>query len=251
MRKRLTFCSAAILALALLGGLGSGSVQAGFITYEISVNTSSLSGESGFLDFQFNPGPIVNGNGALPASATITSFQTIGGAILPLSNPPIGNASGSLSNTLTLDNGTVLNDFTQDFLYGSSFSFDLTLSQPLDDPNGTVGSSFALTLFDSLFNSQLTTDPNGSVLTVNLNPDGTTFRGDIRSEFDERYTGSHGHPGQCRPHAFVAGLAYLRVTGWVTCLASLTACKSSGITSVPRRSGGRFVSPSDYALRAW
>jgi hypothetical protein len=69
MRKQATFCTAAVLALVLFEGLGSKSIRADFITYDITVNTSSLSGQGGNLDFQFNPG---NGS-ALGATVTITN----------------------------------------------------------------------------------------------------------------------------------------------------------------------------------
>ena len=52
----------------------------------------------------------------------------------------------------------------------------MTLSGPaLDSPGGSSGSSFALSLYDADGRTPLlTTDPNGSVLTVNLNVSGTT-----------------------------------------------------------------------------
>jgi hypothetical protein len=77
---------------------------------------------------------------------------------------------------LTLDNGTAFNDLFQGFTYGSSFGFDLTLSGPAVGGTGaSVGSSFALSLLDATgITPLLTTDPNGSVLTINVNPDGST-----------------------------------------------------------------------------
>ena len=73
-------------------------------------------------------------------------------------------------------NDTAYNDAFQGFTYGSSFSFGLTLSGlALTNPGGQFGSSFALSLYDAAgVTPLLTTDPNGSVLTVNLNAPGTT-----------------------------------------------------------------------------
>jgi len=141
------------------------------VTYQVSVNTSALDGQSGNLDFQFNPG----GLGSEPATATVTNFQTLAG-ILSQAAMLTGDASGSLPGTLTLNNGTAYNDVFQKFSYGSSFDFALTLSGPaLDSPGGSSGSSFALSLYDAAgLTPLLTTDPNGSVLTVNLNVSGTT-----------------------------------------------------------------------------
>ncbi len=170
MRMRLTSCIAA-LALLSTGITGSSSVRAGSVTYQVSVDTSATGGQAGNLDFEFNPG----GLGVEAATATVTNFQTIGGV---LSQPAIltGDAIGSLPGTLTLDNGTAFNDVFQGFTYGSGFSFTLTLSgMALDSPGGTFGSAFAVSLYDAAGVTPLiTTDPNGSVLTVELNADGTT-----------------------------------------------------------------------------
>jgi hypothetical protein len=37
----------------------SGAVSAAPITYDVTVNTSSITGTTGSLDFNFNPGPLV------------------------------------------------------------------------------------------------------------------------------------------------------------------------------------------------
>jgi hypothetical protein len=126
--------------------------------------------QSGFLDFQFNPGD----SSAETATASVTLFQTVGGT---LSQPAVltGDASGSLPGALTLDNGTAFNDAFQGFTFGDRFGFTLTLSGPaIDSPGGTAGSTFALSLYaaDGV-TPLLTTDPNGSVATIDLNPNGT------------------------------------------------------------------------------
>jgi len=168
MYKRQSICPAALVFL-LLTAFGPGAARAD-LTLSLSVDTSSLNGQSGYLDIQFNPGD----SSAEADTATVTNFQTIGGI---LAQPPIltGDASGSLPGTLTLVNGTAYNDVFQGFTYGSSFGFNLTLSGPaIDSPGGTVGSAFALSLYaaDGI-TPLLTTDPNGSVSTVYLNANGT------------------------------------------------------------------------------
>jgi hypothetical protein len=87
-----------------------------------------------------------------------------------------------LPGPLTLTNDTALNDVLQGFTFGSTLGFDLALSGPgvgstagaTLSPFIPAGSSFALSLFDSAGDILLTTDPNGSVVTFNLNVDGTT-----------------------------------------------------------------------------
>ncbi len=172
MSKRPVRCTAAVLTLLLLVEVasGPGSARAGSVTYLVDVNTNAIAGQAGNLDFQFNPG----GASSESATATVSSFESVGGA---LSQPATltGDASGSFPGTLTLNNSTAFNDVFQGFTYGSRFDLVLTLSgAALDSPGGSFGSSFALSLYDAAgVTPLLTTDPNGSVLTVNLNASGT------------------------------------------------------------------------------
>jgi hypothetical protein len=126
--------------------------------------------QSGFLDFQFNPGD----SSAEAATASVTLFQTVGG-ILAQPASLTGDAAGSLPGALTLNNGTAFNDAFQGFTFGDNFGFILTLSgRAIESPGGTTGSAFALSLYaaDGI-TPLLTTDPNGSVATIDLNANGT------------------------------------------------------------------------------
>jgi hypothetical protein len=172
MVKRLIFRTAAILALAFLGGLESGSLRADFI-YDVSIDTSSIAGTSGYLDFQFNPGGV-----SAPASITISNFQTTGGILAPfdpnIGTGDFGDATGMLPGTLTLDNGTQFNDVYQGFTFGTNYSFELDLSDPPAFPDG---SSFAMTLYGSDGGTTLLSnnpDGSGSALRLDLSPDGLT-----------------------------------------------------------------------------
>jgi hypothetical protein len=159
-----------VLVAVLVGTLGpAGAARAGII-YTVTVNTSALQGTAGNLDFQFNPG----NSSAEAATATVQNFQKSGG-VLAGTSATTGDATGVLAGTLTLDNGTAFNDIFQGFTFGTQFSFQLTLSGPaVSTPGGTVGSSFVLSLYDSAgVTPLLTTDPNGSVLTLDLNPNGS------------------------------------------------------------------------------
>jgi hypothetical protein len=91
----------AALACVMLGFLGSEPAHAG-LSFRVSADTSSLSGQSGFLDFQFNPAD----SSALAARAAVTNFTDIGGTLAP-SSVLTGDATGSLPGTLALDNSTI------------------------------------------------------------------------------------------------------------------------------------------------
>lgn len=152
----------------------SGLASADPVTYDVTVNTSSITGTAGSLDFNFNPGPFVSQT----ASLQILSFSSDGA----LSGSPslTGDVSGALPGTLTFDNGTGFNDYFQGFTFGSTLSFDVSLYGPaLSSPDGvsTSGSTFAFSVFSNTAGTipVLTTNTtDGFALTVNVNLDGTT-----------------------------------------------------------------------------
>lgn len=141
------------------------------ITYSVSVNTSSIAGASGSLDFQFNPGP----NTTQAASIEILGFS--GGA---LGSPTVtGDVTGTLPGAVTIDNGSIFNDYFTGYTFGSALSFDVSLSGPaLTSPNGTSssGSAFAFSMFSDAGGTipALTNDPNGFAVTIGVNLDGST-----------------------------------------------------------------------------
>jgi len=144
------------------------------ITYNVTVDTSSISGTSGSLDFQFNPGPLTT----QAASLQILDFSSDGS--LAGSPSLTGDVSGALPGTLTYDNGTAYNDYFEDFTYGTTLSFEVILYGPaLSSPDGvsTSGSTFAFSMFSDPAGTipTLTTDTAGGfAATVNVNLDGTT-----------------------------------------------------------------------------
>jgi hypothetical protein len=142
---------------------------------QFNVNTSSISGTTGSLDFQFNPGPLTS----QPASLDVYGFTSNG----TLAGTPIltGDVSGGpLPATLTFDNGTAFNDYFQGFTYGSNLLFDVRLYGPaINAPDGvsTSGSTFAFSMFSDAAGTipALTTDTiDGFASLVNINLDGTT-----------------------------------------------------------------------------
>lgn len=134
----------------------------------INVDTRSLTGQSGWLDLQFNPGDV----DAPPATAIITAIATDGSAIGAATLT--GDASGGLGSTITLGNGAFLNDYLQGFAFGSTLSFTVDWNMPNPAPGATVaGSAFSLSFYDENFNSLLADPVWGATLVSNLNGDGT------------------------------------------------------------------------------
>lgn len=147
-------------------------VSADSTTYTITVNTSSVAGSAGSLDFQFNPGAL-----SQAADASILAFATDGTLGAPAMT---GDVTGALPGDITFDNGTALNDYFTGFTYGNALTFDVSLFGPaLTSPNGTAtsGSAFAFSMFSDGAGTipALTTDTtDGFAVTVNVNLDGTT-----------------------------------------------------------------------------
>lgn len=163
-----------ILFAALLGFASLASANT--VSYQVSVDTSSLSGNGGSLDFQFNPGP----GSSQEATLQILNFST-DGSVIP--GPTLsGNVTGDLLSappTLTFNNGTGFNDYFQPLTFGSALSFQVSISGPaVDAPDlgATAGSAFGFSLFSDLAGTvpALTSDPNGYAFIADLDIGGGT-----------------------------------------------------------------------------
>ena len=148
--------------------------SAGEITYQVTVDTSSVAGTTGSFDLQFNPGPLITQAASLDILAFGGNGSLVGSALLT------GNVVGALPGTVTFQNSTPFNDYFQGFTYGSSLVFDVHLYGPaLCCPNGTStsGSTFAFSMFGDPGGTMpvLTTDTtDGFAALINVNLDGTT-----------------------------------------------------------------------------
>ncbi|TCV79024.1 NF038129 family PEP-CTERM protein [Sulfurirhabdus autotrophica] len=135
-------------------------------TWYNTVDTSLLAGQTGWLDFQFNPGDV----DAPSATATVAAFTTNGSIVgLPTLT---GDVSGNLNNGITLANSQYFNDLLQGFSFGSTLSFSLDWVMPAPTP-GASGTAFSLSFYDANFNSLLADPVWGSALITNLKGDGT------------------------------------------------------------------------------
>jgi hypothetical protein len=135
--------------------------------YDVFVDTSAISGTTGFVDFAFNPTP-----GAQLGFAEILNFA--GGTLMGV--PTVtGDVSGTLPGILILNNDTPVNEYFQGFIFGPSMTFNLLMAGPAISNPGSfaVGSLFSYGMLDPTGTPVLTTDPAGSALNVAVNPGGT------------------------------------------------------------------------------
>lgn len=156
------------IAISLLFLALCGSASADALLF-VTVNTSAVSGTSGFLDFQFEPG-----SDSQAGFIQISNFSTDG--TLDGAAQTAGGVSGQLPGVVTIDNSTGFNDYYQPFTYGQAFSFQLDIGGPdvtAPDGTSTSGNTFGLGLYDSNSNPILTIDPNGFAGLAQVNLDGS------------------------------------------------------------------------------
>ena len=162
-----------LFSLLLLLTVGARSADAQ-VVYNVVVNTSAIAGQSGYVDLQFNPG----GVDALDTTAIVNNVTTDGAFTAVATDT--GAASGSLPSPpiVTLANTTAFNDLFQAFTFGNSLTFAITFSGMALVPSlpfPVSGSTFALSLYASDQTTPLlTTDIGGSILLLDINPDGST-----------------------------------------------------------------------------
>src|SRR5258708_23365141 len=157
-------------AFAILALSAAAKAAATPITYLVGVNTSGITGLMGKLDFQFNPG-----SGTLSASVDISSFSSTGGSLT--GSPTLnGGASGNLTSTVHIANSGGLNEYLQNFTFGTALQFQIFFSgAALSSPNNTSTDTFGLALYNSSFMPQLNNGSQGDfIATVDVNTDGST-----------------------------------------------------------------------------
>jgi hypothetical protein len=185
MQKTLRYVMAAV-------GLISAAPQAwsGTVVYPIFVDTSSISGVNGYLDFQFNSGP----GDPILGSAEVLNFSG-GGGTLNLADLFVqGVVTGDLPGTVTLYNFLqAVNEYSPAFTYGAFVSFDLSLFwlDPVTPPESAA--TFYFTMYDGSFNKLLSSapDPFTQALQADINPDGST----AYAEYPPAVSGEVPEPG--------------------------------------------------------
>ncbi len=162
MKAKALFVAIISLAFAAAGRAGS------ILSFDVSVNTAPIEGQSGYLAFDFLGGTPVENN-----TVTIGSFSTdaaLGAATLS------GGATGSLvPGPATLDDSQFLNELLQPVTFGATATFTLSFTTNVA-PTG-IPDSFSFFLLNSALFPYATSDPTGagSFLTVpidqaNLSP---------------------------------------------------------------------------------
>jgi hypothetical protein len=140
--------------------------------WNIAVNTSSISGTTGYLEFQFDPGL----DAVAFATTSVEGFSSDG--VLDLSPGALetfGDVNGNLPGTVTLTNETYENYYSPGFTYGTFIDFTVDLSL-LGLGTPFSGSTFGFFMYDSGLNPLLAngSSPGGEAFDLDLNPDYST-----------------------------------------------------------------------------
>lgn len=130
----------ALLALAL--AFGSGAAVAG-PTYQVTIDTSSLAGSDALFDLSF-----LSVDGAVGATASLWNFSGAFGTEAERA----GSVAGDIGSGLTLTNADGFNYLTQAITLGGNFSFMISFGGDYESIGGPDGASFAVTIYDQLFN---------------------------------------------------------------------------------------------------
>jgi hypothetical protein len=136
-----------LFALMLVAGVVPASASAE--SYHVSIDTSTLAGREGYLDFLFlglaNAGPVQAKLSNFAGDFTSSSFAQ-------------GQVSGSLASQLTIGNGDAWNEFAQWTRLGGTLSFDVSFSQPAgsnnssSNSNSVAGATLSVALLDAGLN---------------------------------------------------------------------------------------------------
>ena len=140
-------------------------------SYNVTVDTSSLSSTDGYLYFQFARDP---NNSLATATALIRDFSTdgtLGAMASGISSTSGAGVTGTLPGSVAIANRNQINDYNQAITFGDVISFVLDLNQSVFDPFYT--NTFSMWLAQDADGTLPLQTPSGELFEVNLFGDGT------------------------------------------------------------------------------
>ena len=146
---------------------GCASLSHAQISFNVTVNTSALSGSMAnplYLDFQLNDGA---GWGDANNTAVISDFKFGGGTVFAPATT-FGGAMGNLNSSMTLTDSAAFNEIFQGFAPGAWLSFNVWLSTHVD--LAPTPDLFGFAILDSNLSNIRTTAP-GSDLFIEVDID--------------------------------------------------------------------------------
>jgi hypothetical protein len=133
------------------------------LSYDFNIDTTSLLGQTGYLELQFNPG--LNPGVASAVISNFSSDATLVGA------PALqGDVTGALPATVTINNTQAWNDYFHQVTFGNVIHFALNL-------NGNANNSFALSFYGADGVTPVLTNDmtNGFATTIDVKQNGAVL----------------------------------------------------------------------------
>ena len=159
-----------LTALPLLGALALISLGQTARAEHFDVDTTTIVGQSGYLDFQFNPN--ADGTTPLDSNVKVTNFMSDGtlGSV-----DTAVNVTGTLPGDVTITNSADTNGLLQLFTFGNTLSFDTTFPDAPDVSAADEGSTFQFFALDTNKDPYSTNDPSGNnaLVVISQNADGS------------------------------------------------------------------------------
>ncbi len=206
----MNFLKIKLLVLALIMFAAS-SAFASLSTYDVTINTSSLSGSNGYLYLQYNP----FGTNPVASTGTVSGFST-DGTLGAQDTVDVVNGSavtGTLPGSVVFANTNGINDYNHAIQFGSSISFVLALNNATSNNNSGT-STFSLGLFADAAGSTPLVNVNGgnyagTLLTIDLANNGTT----TSSILDNTVTPASATPTPIPAAAWLLGSGLMGLAG--------------------------------------
>ena len=161
-----------LTALPLLGALALISLGQTARAEHFDVDTTTLIGQSGYLDFQFNP----NAESKTSLNSSVTVYNFTGGTLGAVDTPV--NVTGSLPDGATISNTGGTNELVQLFTFGKTLSFDTSFpsinevktnfDSSFDSSSGLDANTFQFFVLDASQSAYTTTDPSGNDALVQI-----------------------------------------------------------------------------------
>jgi hypothetical protein len=143
----------AMTSLVWIGGIQAAVASAAF---DVTMDTSALSGASALIAFDF-----IDGDTLIDNIITISGFAS-DGAYDPATAIPFGDVTGALSTSVVLSDSQAFNELAQPITLGNTLSFMLNLTNQFSG----IGLPDRLTVFlldaGTFFPLYPTADPTGS-----------------------------------------------------------------------------------------
>jgi len=164
-----------LTALPLLSALALISLGQTARAEHFDVDTTTLVGQSGYLDFQFNP----NTDGTTPLDSSVKVSNFTGGTLGAVDTAV--NVSGTLPDGATISNTGSTNELVQLFTFGNTLGFDTSFPFLLDTKNilgsfavPDAGNTFQFFVLDASKDPFATTDTvNNALVQISQGADGS------------------------------------------------------------------------------